>query len=432
MQYLQIVCHNFVKVEMNIKTEISGNCAILKVSGRLDAAWAEHFHKAAQESIRDGHHNLRIDASGLEYLSSAGIRSLLRIKRELTAVKGSFGIVNASNFVTDTLRLSGLQQLLFSEPEPASTETISCVEAAPMVAVQSVSGIRFENHPLPAQGQITVRRNGRWKPWHPVNNDDAVEVSFPRNVFGLGVGAPGKDVDAARSRFGEFISASGHLSWLPGDGADAPDYLEQAERFIPSLQVIQSLTGEGNFSNLLRFNPEVKGNFLNLSDLFMQVLQTTRSDAAAMIGLVEVEGLVGASLSRSPGLIQTADRPGDFPEIRNWLRFCGERIHSQTQALVVAFFSQDPAHTSISQLSPLPSKPEIRAHTHAVILPYRPLQQGVLELETSVRSVFEDNEPIGIMHLIEDERPLIGLGQSSFIRGACWCAPFQFAKEPHT
>jgi len=415
---------------MQVETNIQADKAILKVAGRLDSAWAEHFHKAAQEIIRDGHHHLRIDASGLEYLSSAGIRSLIRIQRELTAVKGSFGIIHPSAFVSDTLRLSGLQMLILSETEPSATEAVQTETVTPPAVVQTVPGIRFEDHPLAAHGRITARGYGRWKPWQPLQNGDAVEISFPKNVFGLGVGAPGKDIDAARSLLGEFIAASGHLAWLPGDGADTPDYIEQAGQFVPGLQAIQSLAGEGDFSHLLRFSPEEKGHFLNLSDLFLQVLQTTQSNAAAMIGLVEIEGLVGAALSRSPGLIQTADRPGYFPEIRNWMRFCGERIHGQAQALIVAFFSRDPAHASVSQLSPLPSRPEIRSHAHAVILPYRPLQQGVLELETSVGAVFEDNEPVGLLHLIEDDRSAIGLGQSAFVRGACWCAPLEFSKEP--
>lgn len=415
---------------MQIEHHLSADRAVLRVTGRLDAAWAEHFHATVQDTIRDGHHQVRIDAAGLDYLSSAGIRSLLRIQRELNAVKGSFGIIHASEFVAQTLRLSGLQQLLVSEPEDSAADKSACAESPPERASQSVAGIRFETYPLAAQGTLTARTEGRWAPWAPVRPDDAVELGFPRKVFGLGIGAPGNDVEAARPRFGEFIAAAGHLAWLPGDGADAPDYLEQADRFVPRVLALRALVGEGEFSHLLRFCPEQKGLFLNLSDLFLEVLHTTRSDAAAMIGLVEVEGLVGTALSRSPGLIQASDTPSAFPEIRNWLRFSGERIHRQAQALVVAFLSRDPAHTAISCLSPVPSQPAIRAHAHAVVLPYRPLQQGLLELETSVRAVFEDNEPIGLLHLIEDDRPVLGIGQSAFIRGACWCAPLHFAKEP--
>ena len=419
---------------MKCETQIQGNHAVISVSGRLDAAWAEHFHGAVQEAIREGHHHVRIDAAELIYLSSAGIRSLLRIHRELAAVKGSFGIIRASALVADTLRLSGLEQLICAVAVSADASSVPAVdiEQAPaaVVATQDVPGIRFESHTLAPKGRIVAHVEGGWKPWKPVEAGDVVELGFPKQVFGLGIGAAGRDLDDVRPRFGEFVAAAGCLAWLPGDGSDIPDYLEQEERFVPRLHVIQALRGEGHFSHLLRFRPEEKGAFLNLSDLFLQVFQATQADAAAMIILAEVEGLVGASLSRSPGLIQATDRPGDFPEVRNWMAFCGERVYRQTQALVVAFASRDPAHATIPSLMTLPSRPEIRAHAHAVVLPFRSLPQGMLELEPSMRAVFDENDPCGMLHLIEDSRPVIGLGQSAFMRGACWCAPLQFSTEP--
>ena len=417
---------------MKIDTEIQGDRAVLRVSGRLDAAWAEHFHGAIQEAIRDGRHQIRVDAAGMDYISSAGIRTLLKIQRELAAVKGSFGIIRASPFVGDTLRLSGLQQLLVAEsdiPNAPIPSPVGGAPAAPAMPTTTVAGIEFDRHTLAAQGQITLRAGGGWTPWQPVRADAAVEVGFPRTVFGLGIGAAGRDVADARTRFGEFAAAGGCLAWLPGDGADAPDYLEQAGNFVPRLQAIQVLTGEGTFSHLLRFRPATKGAFLPLSDLFLQAFAATGANAVALVGLAEVEGLVGVSLTRSPGLIQAADRPGDFPEMRNWLAFCGERLHRQTLALVVAFASRDPAHATLPYLTPLPSCPDIRAHAHAIILPFQPLQQGVLELDAAVRAAFKDSEPRGLLHLVEDDRPVIGLGQSAFIRGACWCAPFHLSPE---
>jgi anti-anti-sigma factor len=414
---------------MQIETQIQGNRAVLRLKGRLDAAWAEHFHSAVREALRDGHHHVRIDAAGLEYLSSAGIRTLLRIQRELAAVKGSFGIIRASAFVADTLRLSGLQLLLLPETEAATADATSPVVSAPVGAVLPPRGSHFDRHPLTAGGQITVRAVGGWKPWQTVAANDAVDLGFPRTVFGLGIGAAGRDVADARSHFGEFVAAAGCLAWLPGDGADTPDYLEQAESFVPRLHTIQALTGQGSFAHLLRFRPQEKGDVVTLSDLFLQAFATTPADAVAMVVLAEVDGLVGVALARSPGLIQAADRPADFPELRTWLAFCGERLHRQTLALVVAFASRDPAHAAVPGLAPLPSCPATRAHAHAVVLPFQPLPQGLLELEPAVRAAFKDSEPRGLLHLLEDDRPVIGLGQSAFIRGACWCAPVQFSKE---
>lgn len=415
---------------MKCETQIQGNHAVISVSGRLDAAWAEHFHGAVQEAIRDGHHHVRIDASELIYVSSAGIRSLLRIHRELAAVKGSFGIIRASTLVADTLRLSGLEQLMPVEDAAPAVNAPPVVSASPVITEQGVPGICFETHAIASQGQIVARVWDGWKPWQPVAAGDLVEIGLPRQVFGIGIGAAGRDVDDVRARYGEFVAAAGCLAWLPGDGSDTPDYLEQEERFVPRLHVIQALTGDGNFSHLLRFRPEEKGAFLTLSDLFLQVFQATKANAAAMVILAEVEGLVGAALSRSPGMIQASDRPGDFPEVRNWMAFCGERVHRQSQALVVAFASRDPSHATAPYLMSLPSRTEIHAHSHAVVLPFRSLPQGVVELESSVRAAFEESEPRGLLHLIEDNRPAIGLGQSAFIRGACWCAPLQFSTEP--
>ena len=124
-----------------------------------------------------------------------------------------------------------------------------------------------------------------------------------------------------------------------------------------------------------------------------------------------------------------SDQPGQFPELREWLTFCGERVHHQTQALLVAFVCRNADHLLVAHLAPVPSRPGHMAHAHAVVLPFRPLPQGVVDLQTSVAAVFEDNSPLGLLHLIEDDRPVVGLGESSFIRGACWCAPLNYSPE---
>ena len=397
---------------MKLETSIEGPFAILRATGRLDAAWAEHLHNAVKELIREGHHEVLLHAAGLEYLSSAGLRALLKIQRELAALKGSFGIIEASPFVANTLESTGLRLLLVKATPvpPARTEA-------------AVTGQRVDVHVLDPHGHLKVQVGEAWKPWRPVQDADITDIAFPETVFGLGIGAPGNDAADARARMGEFVAAAGCLAWLPGDGSDTPDYLEQAERFVPRVQAIQFIQAEGTFTHLLRFQPAGKGECMNLSDLLQRAFQTTGVDAVALLALAEVEGLVGASLCRSPGLIGAEDHPGAFPEIRNWLAFCGERLHRQAQALVVAFACRAQQHPLYAQLPPLPSAPEIRAHAHALVLPYRALPQGVLDPAAAVRAAFQESEPVNLLHLLEDDRPAVGLGQSAFIRGACWCGP---------
>ncbi len=416
---------------MKIESRSQGAVMVVEVNGRLDAAWADLLLGTVRDLVREGHDQVRLDASCLEYLSSAGIRTLLKIRRELEAVSGTFGIGPAAPFVQETLRMSGLEVLLLDEIPPA-VEAQPAAGGTPVAneaAVAAAAGTRFEPHVLAASAKITVTAHAGWRPWQPLLDNHCIEIPLPRPRFGLGIGAAGRDDSDIRGRLGDFVAAAGSVAWLPSDGADRPDYLEQNERFLPRLHVIQALVGEGDFSHLLRFSPAAKGDCVNLSDLYEQVLQTTRADAAAMVCLVEVEGLVGAALARSPGWIKESDQPGQFPELREWLSFCGERVHPQSQALLVAFLCRDSAHPLAAHLTPVPARPGLLAHAHAVVFPFRPLPQGVVDLETSVAAVFEDNTPLGLLHLIEDDRPLVGLGESSFIRGACWCAPVHPALE---
>jgi hypothetical protein len=41
-------------------------------------------------------------------------------------------------------------------------------------------------------------------------------------------------------------------------------------------------------------------------------------------------------------------------------------------------------------------------------------------LGDTVRTLFDEQAVQGVLHLLNDDRPLTGVGQSEFTRGACW------------
>ena len=45
------------------------------------------------------------------------------------------------------------------------------------------------------------------------------------------------------------------------------------------------------------------------------------------------------------------------------------------------------------------------------------------ELEQTVANLFETESLLGVLHLLNDTREVVGIGQSEFIRGACWAGP---------
>jgi anti-anti-sigma factor len=402
---------------MQIEVRDIGARSILLLTGRLDVTWAEHVLECAQELIRRGRHQLRVDAAGVDYISSAGIRTLIRIQKELQAVNGQLLVVHPTPFVASTLSMSGLGHLL-GEPQELSA-----------VGAASSSGSLVEVYPVVAGATMHVQVAAGWRPWDMVQDADIRKVVFASNRIGLGIGSQGVDVADARERLGEFLAVPGALTWMPSGGNRIPDYALQTEKLVPDIFALQALVAEGGFSHLLRFQPVASGDVMALSHLMTQALEVTGADAVAMVCVAEIDGLVGVSLARSPGLLAATDVPGCFPDVREWMTYCGERVHARQSALLVSFVARESAPEAAPFLAALPTLPGVRAHTHVAVLPFRPLQAGELDLKQTVHRFFTLAEPLDLLHLITDDRPLMGLGESAFIRGACWCAALEWERE---
>lgn len=402
----------------------------IKAEGRLDAAWAEHFLEATRRAVREGHHQLRLDASGLEYLSSAGIRSLLQTHREVTAVQGSFKIVRAADFIVQTLSMSGFDSLLaLDEGTAAAAAPAPQAPAKPAkTAGWTVPGAEVEIHALSgATAPLRTTHLGRWQTWSPIDFAACREVGFDASQVALGIGTPGQGDDLA-AHLGDFLSVGGCTAYLPGDGSEAPDYLVGTGQFVPTLRVADALRATGTFSHLIRFQPESSGTALNIEQLLDGAFATTGARSVAAVILAEIDGLVGMTWAKSPGLIAAGSKPAEFPAVREWLSFSGERVHGGELALVVAFASTEAMPQGVS-IPALPSRKGWRLHAHAAVFPFRPLPNGAIELTATVQQLFAGAAPQALLHLVEDDRPALGLGHSAFIRGACWCAPIQFTSE---
>jgi hypothetical protein len=111
-----------------------------------------------------------------------------------------------------------------------------------------------------------------------------------------------------------------------------------------------------------------------------------------------------------------------FPQVRDWLSFTAERAYPHSVALVTGVAAKGDGGPLAKFVRPLGGK-DLVGHCHAAAFSYRPLPRGELELHDSVTSLFENLTFQGILHLLADTRPILGLGESEFLRGACWFNP---------
>jgi anti-sigma B factor antagonist len=96
---------------MNIETRIIETKALLTCAGRMDAVSAPRFETACTEMLEQGRANLVADLSGLEYISSAGLRSILASGKKLKAAGGSLAFCGLSGMVDEVFRVSGFMKL---------------------------------------------------------------------------------------------------------------------------------------------------------------------------------------------------------------------------------------------------------------------------------------------------------------------------------
>ncbi len=216
------------------------------------------------------------------------------------------------------------------------------------------------------------------------------------------------------------MAVAGQLVFQAAEEKARPDYLLAEQAYIPQLDVIQAICCKGEMQTLTRFAPHGEKISFGIAELANRALAISGSDLAAFVILGETDGLVGATLSRLPNSVEHKTAMG-FQEMREWLSYSGEKVFVGEQALVFGIVSK--VQKQYRLLRPLPSNPEISAHMHATVFAYQPLQNGKIDLQNQLIKLLNGPSPRAVLHLVDDNRPATGLGQSSFIRGACWCAP---------
>lgn len=96
---------------MNIEKEVHGSTAVLYLEGWMDTANAAVLAQALNE-LDDGTEQLVLDMSKLEYISSAGIRQIIVIYKQM---KGALTLRNVMPDIAKVLQMTGLDKRLHIE-----------------------------------------------------------------------------------------------------------------------------------------------------------------------------------------------------------------------------------------------------------------------------------------------------------------------------
>lgn len=457
---------------MDIRTEHQDSRTLLRLSGRLDGQWSDHLDRHVAELVREGRHQLALDLSAIDFLSSAGIRGLVSAQRRLAAVSGSLAVVSLSEPVDKVLSMVGLSQVLVRldaaptapaiqpvqvQPreaaapaaQAAATPAAAATPEAPQPAVPArpvaeprrltIASVGLEVHSLADAGMTGVARGKPQSLSHArYTAQDAAVTTIDTQTVSIGLGAFGNSFEDCQGFFGEYLAVAGAAVSQPAERGASCDFLMAQGDYLPQVQTLYSLTCNGPFSHLIRFDPietdagagsdqAVRG--IELRELARQALTMTDSACACIVVVAESAGLVGASLRRSPAQDSAGTDLFAFPGVREWLSFSTERLDAGSTVVAVGVVA-DAARVApglAGFLRPMGQSSGLTAHVHGAPFKHRPLPKGAIDLMTTLRPLFDSQTAATVMHLLCDDRHPDQVEDSRFLRGACWAAPLTWS-----
>lgn len=95
-----------------VKRGEKDNCVIVPVEGRVDAVTAPQFENQLVDWVSNSTDDFLIDLSGLDYISSAGLRSMLGIAKRLKANDRILMLCSLTDTVKEVFDISGFSTII--------------------------------------------------------------------------------------------------------------------------------------------------------------------------------------------------------------------------------------------------------------------------------------------------------------------------------
>ena len=97
---------------MEINTRQVNDTLAVDIAGRLDTETSDHASDELGRIVVSGNSQVVLNLDGLEYVSSAGLRVILKAAKALQAAQGEMKICHAKGLVKEVMDISGFNQIL--------------------------------------------------------------------------------------------------------------------------------------------------------------------------------------------------------------------------------------------------------------------------------------------------------------------------------
>ncbi len=103
---------------MEITQRVEGDIIVFLPTGRIDTVASTELDQALQSAVSAGNHNMVVDMSGVEYISSAGLRALAAVQVRSKAEGGDMKLAGLNKRVTRVFNIIGFDLLMSIHATP--------------------------------------------------------------------------------------------------------------------------------------------------------------------------------------------------------------------------------------------------------------------------------------------------------------------------
>ena len=227
--------------------KLAGSSDVVTLAGRFDGAGAVAFDQQLRP-MENRPTPLVLDFSGVSYLSSAGIRSLVQLEKKLRTRGARLILVALQSPVMQTLEMSGLLTQFATAPSIERAREIMSDAASGLSSAMtlSVNGRSVTASRLPA----TSSQLELWGGEHDYAKPDDVakallNVTLSELPLAIGLGGFGNDRGQAMESFGGLMTAGKAAILTPADGQGCTDFLQSEKPEAVSFYVSEAAAIRG-------------------------------------------------------------------------------------------------------------------------------------------------------------------------------------------
>lgn len=96
---------------MEINVNKIENVAVLAITGRIDKANVVKLENSCRKLLEKKEYQVLLDGTHLEFISSAGLRVLLKLAKEVKKNMGQMAVAHVSDLVHEIFKISGFSDL---------------------------------------------------------------------------------------------------------------------------------------------------------------------------------------------------------------------------------------------------------------------------------------------------------------------------------